>query len=223
MLYWLSAVLLQGCCLSLCLPCQPSFHAPAPLHHPPSNNQRSYGEQTLVLLRSLAARRGLDCVDYANRFEAYFGASFEGYRDVSTKVCVAGQCLVLGPWVCVAGDVGLGDHACKRLHPGWGAGQACGCAASRGEVLAGVVEAPLATTRQAPASSVRTLPSPVVLQGFLRNYGRGMVPPQTGAPDAQANCIARAAPLVAAWAGHEALLPNVQRATRVTQVRYGAV
>jgi hypothetical protein len=41
----------------------------------------------------------------------------------------------------------------------------------------------------------------VSTKGFLRNYGRGAVPPATGAPDAQANCIARLAPLVAAFGG----------------------
>jgi hypothetical protein len=38
-------------------------------------------------------------------------------------------------------------------------------------------------------------------QGFLRNYSRGMAPPATGAEDAQADCVARLAPLVAAFAG----------------------
>ncbi len=37
------------------------------------------------------------------------------------------------------------------------------------------------------------------LQGFLRNYARGMPPPLSGADDAQANAIARLAPLVAAF------------------------
>lgn len=44
-----------------------------------------YGEQALVLLRSVAGAGGLDCIDYAHKFGAYFGAGFDGYRDVSTK------------------------------------------------------------------------------------------------------------------------------------------
>ena len=39
-------------------------------------------------------------------------------------------------------------------------------------------------------------------QGFLRNMQLGRIPPLSGADDAQANCIARLAPLVAAFAGH---------------------
>jgi ADP-ribosylglycohydrolase len=100
---------------------------------------RRYGEQTLVLLQSIADAGGLDCVAYAHAFGDYFGSPrFTGYRDVSTK-------------------------------------------------------------------------------GFLRNYGRGLVPPGTGAADAQANAIARAAPLVAGWAGSPELHAVVRRATRVTQ------
>lgn len=37
-------------------------------------------------------------------------------------------------------------------------------------------------------------------QGFLRNYSRGLPPPLSGANDAQANCVARLAPLAAAFA-----------------------
>lgn len=72
-------------------------------------------------------------------------------------------------------------------------------------------------------------------QGFLRNYARAMPPPLSGANDAQANAIARLAPLVAAFGlgmqspgGGEddeqpaGLLKCVELATRVTQntVRY---
>jgi hypothetical protein len=38
-------------------------------------------------------------------------------------------------------------------------------------------------------------------QGFLRNWSRGQRPPQSGAEDAQADCVARLAPLVAAFGG----------------------
>jgi len=41
----------------------------------------------------------------------------------------------------------------------------------------------------------------VISQGFLANVARGLRPPFTGANDAQANCIVRVPPLVAAWAG----------------------
>ncbi|PNH12277.1 Crystallin J1A [Tetrabaena socialis] len=40
----------------------------------------------------------------------------------------------------------------------------------------------------------------VSTKGFLRNHVRGMPPPLSGANDAQANCIARLAPLAAAFA-----------------------
>lgn len=40
----------------------------------------SYGEQTLVLLRSLAEARGLDCRRYAETLWAAFGPGFDGYR-----------------------------------------------------------------------------------------------------------------------------------------------
>ncbi|KAJ9525938.1 hypothetical protein QJQ45_009406 [Haematococcus lacustris] len=110
----------------------------SPFYAYASGRNSPYGEQTLVLLRSLAARQGLDCCSYALAFQDYFGDKFDGYRDVSTK-------------------------------------------------------------------------------GFLRAFARGQVPPATGAPDAQANCIARLAPLVAAWAGSAGLVPAVRRATRVTQ------
>lgn len=39
------------------------------------------------------------------------------------------------------------------------------------------------------------------LKGFLRNQARGAAPPDTGAEDAQADCVARLAPLIAAFAG----------------------
>jgi len=104
-----------------------------------SGRASPYGEQTAILLASLAARGGLDCVHYADAFALHFGDDeFDGYRDVSTK-------------------------------------------------------------------------------GFIRNYLRGAVPPLTGAADAQANCVARLAPLVAAFAGDGRLAVAVERATRTTQ------
>lgn len=51
----------------------------------------------------------------------------------------------------------------------------------------------------------------------MRSYHSGLLPPACGADDKQANCIARLAPLVAAFAGDERLMQCVQFATRVTQ------
>lgn len=53
--------------------------------------------------------------------------------------------------------------------------------------------------------------------GFLRNHSRGQTPPASGAEDAQADCVARLAPLVAAFAGHPRLMRLVAAATRTTQ------
>ncbi|GFH14097.1 predicted protein [Haematococcus lacustris] len=57
----------------------------SPFYAYASGRNSPYGEQTLVLLRSLAARQGLDCCSYALAFQDYFGDKFDGYRDVSTK------------------------------------------------------------------------------------------------------------------------------------------
>ncbi|KAI8470947.1 MAG: ADP-ribosylation/Crystallin J1 [Monoraphidium minutum] len=97
-----------------------------------------YGEETLVLLRSLAAAGGLDCRAYAAMYAGAFGEGFDGYRNAATT-------------------------------------------------------------------------------GFLRNHSRGMAPPASGAEDAQANCVARLAPLVAAFAGHPNFMRIVAAATRTTQ------
>ncbi|EFJ42871.1 hypothetical protein VOLCADRAFT_97046 [Volvox carteri f. nagariensis] len=132
-----------------CLPSHPftfglEFMDPprSPFYSYTSGRNSPYGEQTLVLLRSLAESAGgggsedgsprgsavagpvgLHCGQYAALFAQTFGpgSGFDGYRDVSTK-------------------------------------------------------------------------------GFLRNYSRGLPPPLSGANDAQANCVARLAPLVAAFA-----------------------
>jgi hypothetical protein len=64
-------------------PCQsPSFTYEAGRNSP-------YGEQSLVLLRSLSCSQGLSCRVYAEAFSSAFGEGYEGYRDVSTKVGVA--------------------------------------------------------------------------------------------------------------------------------------
>jgi hypothetical protein len=51
----------------------------------------------------------------------------------------------------------------------------------------------------------------------------GMQPPASGADDFQANCVARLAPLVAAFAGNPRLMELVEMATRVTQNTDAAV
>lgn len=53
--------------------------------------------------------------------------------------------------------------------------------------------------------------------GFLRNHARGLAPPLSGADDAQADCVARLASVVAAFAGDARLLRVVAAATRTTQ------
>ncbi|GLI69252.1 hypothetical protein VaNZ11_013830 [Volvox africanus] len=122
----------------------------SPFYSYTSGRNSPYGEQTLVLLRSLAegagggdgvgatdggiamaAAPGLHCGHYASLFAQTFGpeSGFNGYRDVSTK-------------------------------------------------------------------------------GFLRNFGRGIPPPLSGANDAQANCVARLAPLAAAFAAPALAYPS---------------
>jgi ADP-ribosylglycohydrolase len=56
-----------------------------------------------------------------------------------------------------------------------------------------------------------------LLQAFLRTYGRGLRTPATGADDAQADAIARVAPLVALFAGDPRLMQLTAAVTRVTQ------
>lgn len=51
----------------------------------PSGRHSPYGEQTQVLLQSLAECGGMKCDHYANSFASKYGEGFEGYRDVSTK------------------------------------------------------------------------------------------------------------------------------------------
>lgn len=58
---------------------------PCPPKPPPTHTLR-YGEQVLVLLRSVAALHGLHPAAYAAAFAQAFSAEgFTGYRDVSTK------------------------------------------------------------------------------------------------------------------------------------------
>ncbi len=45
-----------------------------------SGRASTYGEQTLVLLKSLVEARGLDCRCYAAALMDAFGTDFDGYR-----------------------------------------------------------------------------------------------------------------------------------------------
>jgi hypothetical protein len=99
-----------------------------PFFEYPSGRNSPYGEQTLVLLRCMAASGGLSCTAYAAAFAAALGEGFEGYRDVSTKVrrcrarslppaCRRGP----SPGCCKA-VARLLQGCCKavaRLLPGW--------------------------------------------------------------------------------------------------------
>jgi hypothetical protein len=45
-----------------------------------------YGEQTLLLLQSLADQSGLDCSSYAGLYGARYSNGFDGYMNASTVV-----------------------------------------------------------------------------------------------------------------------------------------
>lgn len=68
-----------------------------------------------------------------------------------------------------------------------------------------------------PLTQPPKLHAHVHTQAFLRTYGRGIRPPATGADDAQADAIARLAPLVALFAGDARLMQLTAAVTRVTQ------
>jgi len=48
-----------------------------------------YGDQTLVLLESLAAKKGFDLADFSTRWQALFDG-YEGYRDQATQITLSG-------------------------------------------------------------------------------------------------------------------------------------
>jgi hypothetical protein len=52
-----------------------------------------YGEQTLLLLQSLAEQGGLHCGSYAELYAASYSKGFDGYMNASTVVG-GGFCLV---------------------------------------------------------------------------------------------------------------------------------
>lgn len=51
-----------------------------------SGRNSPYGEQTLLLLRSLAEQGGLDCRHYAQLYYDSYSDGFEGYMNASTVV-----------------------------------------------------------------------------------------------------------------------------------------
>lgn len=51
-----------------------------------SGRNSPYGEQTLLLLRSLAEQGGLDCGHYAQLYYDSYSDGFEGYMNASTVV-----------------------------------------------------------------------------------------------------------------------------------------
>jgi hypothetical protein len=51
-----------------------------------SGRNSPYGEQTLLLLQSLAEQQGLDCSAYAQLYYEAYSSGFEGYMNASTVV-----------------------------------------------------------------------------------------------------------------------------------------
>lgn len=169
-----------------------------------------YGEQVLLLLQSLAEQGGLACSAYAQLYYDSYSSSFEGYMNASTVVSsrrgsctysMLGSALVLldarCQFACTArqGIISLRHLGCGCTKPVW-------CVSCH-------------------TMCRRTCRHPT--QAFLRTYGRGMRPPATGADDAQADAIARLAPLVALFAGDARLMQLAAAVTRVTQDTPSAV
>jgi len=63
----------------------------------------------------------------------------------------------------------------------------------------------------------------ISIAGFLKNVKRGRHFPECGTDDAQADCFVRVVPVVALYAGHPAMLENVEAAVRLTQNNPAAV
>lgn len=168
-----------------------------------------YGEQVLLLLQSLAEQGGLDCSAYAQLYFDTYSSSFEGYMNASTVVSSRRPLHLQYAWLCT------------------GAPDACCCAdllALHGRISASGTLAVVASSLCGVSFHTmcrRTCRHPT--QAFLRTYGRGMRPPATGADDAQADAIARLAPLVAVFAGDARLMQLTAAVTRVTQDTPAAV
>jgi len=75
------------------------YLAPKPDSYHPTKGKGAfthYGDQTVVLLESLAARRGFDGADFATRWRALF-ADYRGYLDKATKGTLANFAAGRGP------------------------------------------------------------------------------------------------------------------------------
>lgn len=175
-----------------------------------------------MLLASLAAAGGLHPAEYAAAFGEAFGPSFEGYRDVSTKGFLRNAAAGMAPPL---------TGAAHRCAP-------CACLPYRRSLekhhdwfLFEFVER---KPDQLSHAACQPIPSTGTCAGNFNGHtirvffifvivitNDYLVP--SGAADAQANCVARLAPLVALFAGHPRLMTYVEYATRVTQNSDAAV
>ena len=74
-----------------------------------------YGDQTLVLLESVAACKGFDLADFARRWQALFTPGYRGYVDKATSATLENLQRGLGPEQCGSTSADLGGAA--RMAP----------------------------------------------------------------------------------------------------------
>ncbi|MBP7516540.1 MAG: ADP-ribosylglycohydrolase family protein [Desulfobulbus sp.] len=74
-----------------------------------------YGDQTLVLLESVAACKGFDLADFARRWQALFTTGYRGYVDKATSATLENLQRGLGPEKCGSTSADLGGAA--RIAP----------------------------------------------------------------------------------------------------------
>ena len=74
-----------------------------------------YGDQTLVLLESVAACKGFDLADFARRWQALFTTGYRGYVDKATSATLENLQRGLGPEQCGSTSADLGGAA--RIAP----------------------------------------------------------------------------------------------------------
>lgn len=74
-----------------------------------------YGDQTLVLLESVAACKGFDLADFARRWQALFTTGYRGYVDKATSATLENLQRGLGPEQCGSTSADLGGAA--RMAP----------------------------------------------------------------------------------------------------------
>ena len=74
-----------------------------------------YGDQTLVLLESVAACKGFDLADFARRWQALFTTGYRGYVDKATSATLENLQRGLGPDQCGSTAADLGGAA--RIAP----------------------------------------------------------------------------------------------------------